>query len=107
MTDTLVKATFKVTEEDLAGLMAFYEEGRAEKGFEEGVRSALEGVLSSPFFLFRYEFEPDDVSPGDNYRLDDLALASRLAFLTASPGRERPRSISRRLPRSSRAVSSA
>jgi hypothetical protein len=70
----------QVTEEDLAGLMAFYEEGRAEKGFEEGVRSALEGVLSSPFFVFRYEFEPDDVSPGDNYRLDDLSLASRLAF---------------------------
>ena len=69
-----------IAEEDLAGLMAFYEEGLAEKGFEEGVRSALEGVLSSPFFVFRYEFEPDGVSQGENYRLDDLALASRLAF---------------------------
>ena len=69
-----------ITAEDLAGIMAFYEEGLADNGFEEGVRSALEGVLSSPFFVFRYEFEPDGVNAGDNYRLDDLALASRLAF---------------------------
>ena len=69
-----------VTPEDLTGLMAFYDEGFGEQGFEEGVRRGLEGILSNPFFLFRYEFAPEDVAPGENYRLDDLALASRLAM---------------------------
>ncbi len=68
------------TAEDMAGLMSFYEAGSAEGGFEEGVRLALQAILSSPSFVFRYEFEPESVGPGENFRLDDLALASRLAF---------------------------
>ena len=68
-----------VTPEDMTGIMDFYDEGFAQ-GFEEGVRRGLEGILSSPFFLFRYEFAPEDVAPGEDYRLDDLALASRLAM---------------------------
>ena len=68
------------TAEDMAGLMSFYEDGSAEGGFEEGVRLALQAILSSPSFVFRHEFEPESVSPGEIFRLDDLALASRLAF---------------------------
>ena len=68
------------TAEDMAGLMAFYEAGSAEDGFEGGIQLALQAILSSPSFVFRYEFEPESVSPGENYRLDDLAVASRLSF---------------------------
>ena len=66
--------------EDMAGLMAFYEAGSAKDGFEGGIQLALQAILSSPSFVFRYELEPESVSPGENYRLDDLAVASRLSF---------------------------
>jgi hypothetical protein len=44
-----------VTEADLAPLMKFYDEGRAEQGFEHGVEMALRGILVSPKFLIRVE----------------------------------------------------
>jgi hypothetical protein len=62
-----------VTAEDLAGLMSFYDRGAAEEGFEAGVRTALQAILSSPHFLFRLERAPGG-------RLSDLDLASRLSF---------------------------
>ena len=34
----------------------------------------------SPEFLFRIERDPEGVSPGESYRVHDLALASRLSF---------------------------
>lgn len=78
------------TPEDMSGLMAFYDEGFAEQGFEEGVRRGVESILSSPFFVFRFEFAPDDATPGASYRLDDIALVSRLAMFlwTAVPDAE-------------------
>ena len=60
-----------VTDEDLAGLMAFYDSGRGDGGFERGVRDALSAVLASPHFLYRAESEG---------QLGDLELASRLSF---------------------------
>lgn len=69
-----------VTEDDLAGLMALYEDARAEEGFEVGIRIALQAVLSSPSFFFRLEDEPAGLAPGDNYALSDVELASRLSF---------------------------
>ena len=69
-----------VTAADLAGLLSLYESGGQEGGFEVGVRTALQGILASPSFVFRLEEEPEDVAPGETYRLSDLALASRLSF---------------------------
>jgi len=72
--------------DDVKGLMAFYEQGANAGGFEAGVRTALHAMLSSPHFVFRLEEVPGDVRAGDLYRLDDLALASRLSFfLWAGP----------------------
>jgi hypothetical protein len=71
---------------ELDELMVFYEDGRAEGGFEVGVRNALWAILASPRFVFRLEETPRDVQPGQPYQVDDHALASRLSFfLWAAP----------------------
>ena len=71
---------------DVADLMAFYEQGLGDGGWETGVRTALQALLASPDFVFRLERPADAVEPGRNYRISDVALASRLAFfLWASP----------------------
>ncbi len=44
------------------------------------MRDALEAVLASPFFVLRLEREPDNVDPGETYRLEGPELASRLSF---------------------------
>ena len=69
-----------VTEEDILPVMPFYEAGRAEGGFEAGIRTGLERILIDPEFLFRIERDPASVSPGTVYRLSNLELASRLSF---------------------------
>lgn len=68
-----------VSAERFERLMQFYEKGRAEGDFELGIRFALEAILASPQFVFRLERAPQTVA-GRAYRLDDLALATRLAF---------------------------
>src|ERR1051326_6563949 len=69
-----------VTQAELDGLMPFFEEGSKKGGFEEGVRTALEAVLSSPYFIFRLEKEPVTVQAASTYRISDIGLASRLSF---------------------------
>jgi hypothetical protein len=68
-----------VTAAELDGLMPFYEKGAATGGFESGVRSALEAVLASPYFVFRMERERTADARG-SVRVADLDLASRLSF---------------------------
>jgi hypothetical protein len=63
---------------DVDMLMDFYRKGRAGHSFDSGVESALQYVLASPEFLFRFEGDPPGTTPGTAYRLKDLALASRL-----------------------------
>ncbi|HEY8521142.1 MAG TPA: DUF1592 domain-containing protein [Gammaproteobacteria bacterium] len=70
-----------VTEDDIAELMAFYEQARAEGGdFDAGIRAAVARTLVSPFFLFRVETDSPDVPPGSDYPISDIELASRLSF---------------------------
>ena len=68
------------TEEDVGELLAFYESGGRARGFEGGIETAIERLLSSPKFLFRIERAPDSVEPGAAYPLTDVELASRLSF---------------------------
>ena len=49
-------------------------------GFEDGIRSAITGMLASPFFLYRGEHVPGNVRPGRTYAISDLELASNLSF---------------------------
>ena len=65
---------------DLEGLMTFYDQGRAEGGFELGVRTAIEAILSSPHFIFRMEELPAGARPGQRYAVSAMDLASRLSF---------------------------
>ncbi len=70
-----------LTPHDRDGLMSFYQKGAADgSGFEGGVRSALQAMLSSPYFVFRFETVPSNVAPGQDYQISDLELASRLSF---------------------------
>jgi hypothetical protein len=66
--------------EDVESLMQFYGEARKDKDFEAGIRAALQALLASPHFLFRLEGMPSGIKPGQNYRITDLDLASRLSY---------------------------
>jgi len=69
-----------VTADDVDELMQYYQDGSKEGGFEGGVRSAVTGLLASPFFLYRAERVPSGLRPGDSYAVSDLELASQLSF---------------------------
>jgi hypothetical protein len=75
-----------LSDDDVRGLMSFYDLGEAEGGFEIGVRTALQAILASPDFYFRFEPPEGRIRIGENYRIADHALASRLSFfLWGSP----------------------
>src|SRR5690606_36350880 len=69
-----------VDEADLARLMPFYEEGRANGTFDTGIQLALRRILASPSFAFRVEAEPDEHAAGEPYAITDVELATRLSF---------------------------
>jgi hypothetical protein len=69
-----------VTRTDLEGLLTFYRTGRQAGDFESGIRTALQAILASPHFVFRLEHQPANIAAGQNYRITDLELASRLSY---------------------------
>ena len=66
--------------QDLEALLAFYRTGADEGGFEAGIGTALEAILASPHFVFRFEEPPADAPADGGYRIGDVDLASRLSF---------------------------
>lgn len=68
-----------IDETDLDELLTYYNDG-IDTGFEEGIRSAITGILASPWFLYRGERLPDNAAPGEIYAVNDLELASKLSF---------------------------
>ena len=62
-------------------VLGFYQEGRREGTFQDGIELALRRILTSPQFLVRAEREPENTRAGQAYRITDLELASRLSFL--------------------------
>jgi mono/diheme cytochrome c family protein len=80
---TLARRAYRrpVTSRDLTTLLSFYKAARREGGFDAGIQSALEFVLTDPEFVFRVERGPAaQVQPGTAYRVSDIELASRLSF---------------------------
>jgi hypothetical protein len=65
---------------DVESLLAFYQDGRKQGNFDQGIEDALARLLTDPKFIYRIEAEPANVKPGDSYRISDLDLASRLSF---------------------------
>ncbi len=65
--------------EHLSVLMDFYAQGREKGGFEKGIETGLQRILSSPQFVFRFERDPERARDGA-YALSDSELAARLAF---------------------------
>jgi cytochrome c5 len=68
------------TEADLKPLMAFYDSGRKQGTFDDGIEMAIRAMLVSPDFLFRVEHDPPNAAPGTVFRVNDYELASRLSF---------------------------
>jgi hypothetical protein len=68
------------TEGDVVPLMDLYKKGSVEGGFEGGIRMALEAILASPRFVFRFEERPASARSATMYALGDAELASRLSF---------------------------
>jgi mono/diheme cytochrome c family protein len=79
-----------VTERDTAALMGLYQKGAAEGGFESGIRLALEGILASPRFVFRFEERPAAARAGEAYALNDFDLASRVSFFLWASAPDEP-----------------
>ncbi len=76
-----------LTTQDYDGLHKFFQQGRRDGGdFESGIRMAVQAMLASPRFLFRLEETPATARPGQNYRITDLDLASRLSFFVWGTG---------------------
>jgi hypothetical protein len=69
-----------LNDKEINDLMNFYSLGAGDGGFELGVRTALEAILSSPHFLFRMESEPARAKPGKPYKIATVDLAARLSF---------------------------
>jgi mono/diheme cytochrome c family protein len=79
---TLAKRAYRraITDQDINELLEYYNDGKKLGGFENGIRSALTGMLASPFFLYRGERLPANLRPGDTYKITDVELASELSF---------------------------
>jgi hypothetical protein len=69
-----------VSDSDYEDLLTFYQRGRNKGGFDRGITTALQAIISSPEFVFRFERTPVGAAPGANYRISDLELASRLSY---------------------------
>jgi mono/diheme cytochrome c family protein len=83
---SLARAAYRrpVDKQTVDTLIDFYRKGRAgtrgRSAFDRGVEAALQFILASPEFLIRFEQDPPSVAHDAAYRLNDVALASRLSF---------------------------
>jgi hypothetical protein len=73
------------TATEMEELLGFYQQGRQEKGFENGIGTAMERILAGPEFLFVAERVPAKTKPDEVFRISDSELATRLSlFLWSS-----------------------
>jgi mono/diheme cytochrome c family protein len=66
---------------ELAEFMAVWSrQNAAGESFESSIDTALQAVLISPYFLYRYEKDPSSSDPNAVRTLDEYELASRLSY---------------------------
>jgi len=75
-----------VTNADIDRIVSFYEPGRADGNFENGIERGLQFILAHPEFVFRTEAATEKAAAGGSYQIPDLELASRLSFFLWSSG---------------------
>jgi hypothetical protein len=80
LADRAFRGHFDPVDGSLDPLMAAYDAGAAEGGFESGIQHAVARLLVDPRFLYRIESDRDDVPAGTPFRISDVELASRLSF---------------------------
>ena len=69
------------TASEVERLSKFLDIAKLEGGnFAAGIQLALQAVLTSPYFLFRWELDPGRVQPEGVRSLDGYELASRLSY---------------------------
>lgn len=80
----------RVTDGDVERLLNHYQRGKNQGGFESGIQTAIQAILTNPEFVFRFEYEPNKITPGTNYSISAQQLASRLAYFlwSSSPDDE-------------------
>jgi len=69
----------QLEDSDRQQLMKLYDAGRKTFGFEAGIKRSLAGILASPTFLYRADFESEEAGNAPR-PLSDYELASRLSF---------------------------
>ncbi len=66
--------------------MQMFALGREHGSFEDGIRTAAQSAIARPEFIFRFERVPEGVTAGQNFRVHDLELASRLSYFLWGAG---------------------
>jgi hypothetical protein len=70
-----------VTHDELTRLLRFVESAQKNgEGYEQGIKLALQSVLVSPHFLFRFELDDNAVRADAVRPLNDFELATRLSY---------------------------
>lgn len=70
-----------VTAADVEPPMSFYRQTRHSGGsFDDGIRAGVARILSSPYFLYRIEKDPQEARAGVAHPVTEIELASRLSF---------------------------
>jgi hypothetical protein len=70
-----------VTHDELMRLLRFVESAQKNgEGYEQGIKLALQTVLVSPHFLFRFELDEEGVRTDMARPLNDFELAARLSY---------------------------
>lgn len=69
-----------IPDSELDDLLSFYDQSAREGGFEMGIRTALQAILASPDFVFRFEEPPAGTPVSGTYRIQDVDLAARLSY---------------------------
>ncbi len=75
------------TDEDVAMLMEFFEQGRERGGFDAGIEMVVQRILVEPKFIYRIEEDPRTMVPAMSIRsaTSSSHRASRFSFGAASP----------------------
>ena len=80
---TLMRRAYRrpVTPQDMEWVWGFYQEGRREGTFQDGIELALRRILTSPQFLVRAEKEPANMAAGQPYRITRSGTGLSLVVL--------------------------